>query len=86
MKKIASFEERIPIYALPALINDDASGLKYEDIENIFRFMQPYFNKAKQSGATIYIDVPEDAQEYFTHSPAFGLACTVIDCTIYLLK
>lgn len=67
------FKERIPVWALCALINADYSGLEDEDITLIEKWWEE----------TEYTHVccPDDEEEiYFSPFPAFGLASDVIDC------
>ena len=63
--------EKIPTYALCALINDDWTGLDDEDINNI---------KYWRTKNNIAVICPVNDEEFFTHYPAFGLACDVLDC------
>lgn len=64
-------QERIPTWALCYLVNADPTGLSEEDIQTIKDWMER--NK-------IYNVFPENEDEYFTHYPAFGLPCDVVDC------
>ena len=67
------FKERIPMWALCALINADYTGLEDEDVVLIERWYD-------ESGYS-HVCCPDDGEEpYFTSCPAFGLACDVIDC------
>lgn len=63
--------EKIPTYALCALINDDWTGISDEDFEIIANW---------QSTARLYVLCPTDYNEYFTSVPAFGKPCMVMDC------
>ena len=64
--------EKIPTYALCALINDDWTGISDEDFEIIANW---------QSTARLYVFCPcSDCEEYFTSVPAFGKPCNVVDC------
>lgn len=66
--------EKIPVYALSALINGDYSGLYDEDVKNIEEWLA-------SSGIREGIWPGEEGYNpYFTHYPAFGLATDVIDC------
>ena len=65
------FIEKIPDYALCALINDDWTGLTDEDIENIAMW---------QSRSRTIVICPVDYNEYFSSVPAFGKPCMVMDC------
>lgn len=64
----------IPEYALPALINDDWSGIDVLDYEAIQEWLKKFsdytglvFSPASDS---------ENVESFFSHSPAFGLPCT----------
>ena len=63
--------EKIPTWALCALISDDWSGVSDEDFELIAEW---------QSGNRICVMGTVDEHEYFTSVPAFGKPCMVIDC------
>lgn len=67
--------EQIPSYALPYLINGDASGLTDEDIEEIDNWVQ-------QNGIS-NVCQPEEEYPYFCTHPAFGKAADVFDCVCY---
>ena len=74
---IAEYNEvKIPSYALCYLINNDSSGLDIDDIKIIDDYMEQFYNDG------FVIIAPCDDDFYFTWSPAFGLACNVLDCTI----
>lgn len=65
--------ERIPSWALCAIINDDRTGLEDEDIE----ILDKWLNENRYD----LVCPPNDEDEgYFTHYPAFGLPCDVYDC------
>ena len=63
--------EKIPVWALCALINDDWTGINDEDFELIAEW---------QSRSRLVVICPTDYDEYFTSVPAFGKACNVMDC------
>lgn len=63
--------EKIPDWAICALINDDWDGLTDEDIDTISEW---------QSRSRLIVISPTDYNEYFTSTPAFGKPCNVIDC------
>lgn len=70
--------EKIPTWAICAIINDDRTGLTDEDI----RMIEDWFAETGYD----HIRCPnEDAEPYFTPYPAFGLACDVYDveCLIF---
>lgn len=64
--------EPIPTWALCALVNDDWTGVTEEDKKTIDEWFER--SKIKRVVGPISYD------EYFTHYPAFGLACMVMDC------
>ena len=67
------FKERIPVWALCALINGDYSGLEDEDITLVEKWLE-------DTGYN-YVCCPDDDEEpYFDPFPPFGLATDVIDC------
>lgn len=71
--------EQIPTWALPYIINDDASGLNDEEIELVKEFYSSY----EKNGLHIEIVSPHDDEYgYFSHYPAFGLPTNVIDCDV----
>lgn len=63
--------EKIPVWAICALINDDWSGLTDEDIDMISDW---------QSTQRLFVIAPTDYNEYYTSVPAFGKPCMVMDC------
>ena len=63
--------EKIPTWALCALINDDWTGISDEDFELIAQW---------QSSNRLCVIAPENYDEYFTSEPAFGKPCMVMDC------
>lgn len=70
--------EKIPEYMMPYFINGDESGIEEEDIQNAKDWM-------KESGVQeVTLPSDEDYQPYFCSSPAFGLACDVVDCVCVL--
>lgn len=68
------FIEPIPTWALPYLINGDATGLQDDDLRMI---------KDWQEQTRLEVTADYDSEEYFTGYPAFGKACMVIDCKCY---
>ena len=76
----------IPDYALPYLVNGDASGLSDEDQKVIDGYMAQYLEEAKANGGHMVFVVPADCESSFTHRPEFGLACNCAPCTIAILK
>lgn len=63
--------EKIPTWALCALINDDWSGLNDADVDTIIEWINT--NR-------LVVMCPADCNEYYTSVPAFGLPCMVMDC------
>ena len=88
MKTQHTYDVRMPDYALPYLINCDDSGLNFDDIQAIDRYMAPFYKTAcdYKMGDVIVSPTDENPEPYFTWNPAFGLACDVIDCTIVILS
>ena len=72
MEKIVSKVEKIPVWAISALIYGDYSGLEDEDIALI----ENWINETRYD----VVCPPEQEDYYFTSRPAFGLACDVYDC------
>lgn len=77
--KVKSIEP-IPTWALSSIINGDDSGLENEDI----RLIQEWFNSTGFDD----IALPKDCNycEYFTHNPAFGKPCEVVDCECLIFE
>ena len=75
--------ERIPTYALPYLVNGDATGLTDEDIKIIDKAVS-------KSGIEVVVPITESVegspQPYFSSSPMFGLPDEVEDCIIIMRK
>lgn len=63
--------EKIPTWAIPAIINDDMEGIEESDINMI----QKWFEETGYD----YVCCP-DGDSYFSPYPAFGLASDVYDC------
>ena len=64
--------ESIPMWALPALVNGDFTGLTDEEVEQVEEWLE-------ESGYT-EVCPPDEDSPYFSLAPAFGLACEVCDC------
>lgn len=69
--------EKIPSYALCYLINGDKDTLTDNEIKEIENWMD-------KSGIKEVLPPDEENETYFTHSPAFGLPCDVIECPCVL--
>ena len=85
MKTLESYTENIPVYAMCYLHNDDASGLKDEDIKATDNFLQWYYDRAKELKGHVIIGCNDD-EGSFTHRPAFGLACNCVETEILICK
>lgn len=83
MKTVAEYKVRFPAYALSYMVNADPSGLEDSEIDAVDKYMQQYYDEAKEVNGYVIFS-PEDGEEYFTWNPEFGLACTVVDCTILI--
>ena len=73
MKAIVRRIERIPAWALSAIINCDFSGLSEGDIAIINKWI-------RESNYEDTLPPKEDCEPYFSLHPAFGIACEVYDC------
>lgn len=80
--------EKIPTWSLCYLVNNDYSGITEEDKEMVDKFWDKYQAKADLFHCIITLNFPEDidSEKYFYHSPAFGLACEVVDCEIIFMN
>ena len=71
--------EKIPTYALPYLVNGDASNLTDDEIEQIDK-------TCREQGIEVVIPITESeeggAQPYFSSVPFFGKPTEVEDCII----
>lgn len=76
---------RIPSYALPYLINGDASGLCEEDKNIIDKWLDAWVIRAEKLGGGLVIS-PTGQEEEFSHYPEFGLPCGYIECDILVLS
>ncbi len=97
METISEYNDlRVPDYALSYLINDDASGIDDSDIELIDNFMNQFYDEAKENDGSVIFstsevidddgEVLEYQEPYFCSSPEFGLPCSVVDCTVLIVK
>jgi hypothetical protein len=82
--KLRQQNARIPAYALPYLINGDASGLSDEDKTTIDKWLNHWVKDAEKLGGAVIIS-PTGQEEEFTHYPEFGLPCGYIECDIVIL-
>lgn len=63
--------EKIPTWAISAIINDDRTGLEDSEIDMIEKWFE--------STGYDYVCTP-NGEPYFSPYPAFGLASDVYDC------
>ena len=85
MKIVFERTEKIPVYALSYLINADSSGLLDDDIQIIDKWYANYANRLQTGQSIIISPIDDEFKSHFTWSPAFGLACDVVDCTVLIL-
>jgi hypothetical protein len=74
----------MPSYALPYLINGDASGLAEVDKEIIDRWVKKYVALSRTDGTDIIISVVGE-YEHFSKYPEFGLPCSITECDILIV-
>ena len=67
--------EKIPTYALPYMINGDATNLYDDEIEKIDNIFREY-------GIESVIPKGEEHETYFSNSPMFGKPTEVMDCIV----
>ena len=85
-KILESYPIQLPSYCLSYLFNSDPSGLEDNDIRDTDEGMNFYYDRAKELGGTITINIPENMESYFSPNPEFGLPCDVIDTTIHIFE
>ncbi len=73
--------ERIPTYAIPYLVNGDATGLTTEDKEIID---EAYRKHSIEVVVPITDSVEGSPQPYFSSSPMFGKPAEVEDCIVIM--
>lgn len=75
-REIITETEKIPVWALCAIINGDYTGLSIEERETIMDWLD-------ETRYDIIAPPDEDDSPYFSYYPAFGLPCDVYDikCT-----
>lgn len=73
--------EKIPVWALCSIFNDDYTGLNDEDIKTLKKWLSQDWIQ----GATFEIvhDDNEMYDAYFSYFPAFGLGSDVVDVNIW---
>lgn len=88
MKAIKQYcELDIPVYAISALVNDDRSGITDEDESATSKYMQQFYDEARELGGIVIFSVTKsDFDSYFSHDPEFGLPCDCVECTILIVK
>lgn len=73
--------ERIPTYALPFLVNGDATGLTAEDKKTIDE-------ACRRHGIEVVVPITDSVegspQPYFSRFPMFGLPTEVEDCIVIM--
>ena len=85
MKTASEYTDlRIPDYALPYLVNGDASGLEESDVKAVDAYMAQYYDEARAIGGHVIFSAG-DGEASFTWYPEFGLACDCVDCTILVV-
>jgi len=68
--------EKIPAWAISAIINDDYSGL--DDVDE--KMVREWCDESEYD-----IICAPNGEPYFTNQPAFGLPCKVYNCTCFYL-
>ena len=84
MYKYAKYSVEMPDYALCYLVNGDDSGIDAADKKTIDAYMAQFEEEANSVNGDLVI-APSEDEGYFTHCPAFGLPCNVIDTDIVIL-
>lgn len=74
----------VPAWALPLLVNGNYSGLSDRDVVSADKWIQDFEKQARRVGARAEF-VARGEDEYFTHHPAFGLACNCVEGEILFL-
>ena len=69
----------IPTYAVTYLEYGDSSGIEQDDIDNIDEWLTRELNGFE----SLVFEWNHENNESFVHTPEFGLACQVIECTIW---
>ena len=78
------YDAKIPTYALSYLINADCSGLEDSDIAIIDKWYNMFVSIAAENDKHVIVNIIDADNTYFTHKPAFGLACDVTDCQVII--
>lgn len=88
MNIVREYEEKVPTWALCYLVNNDYSGIEEEDKAMVDKFWDKYQRKADMFHCIVTLNFPDDidAEKYFSPTPAFGLACDVVDCTVVFMN
>ena len=88
MIEISRYENlAVPAYALPYLVNGDASGLEEGEQKKIDNWYAQFKEEAEAAaGGGDVIFSAGDSEDYFSSSPEFGPAGSVVDCTILIVK
>lgn len=85
MKTQATYDVKLPSYAVCYLINDDDSGITEQDKKLIDDYMQQFYDKADTYNGSVVIDIGDDEPSFYW-KPDFGLACDCYDATITILS
>ena len=80
MRTIDQDTVNLPVWALPYVVNADPSGLE----EGEKRMVNRWWRSLQRPGLIVEV-VPTNAS-FFSHRPAFGLACEVVEATITWLE
>lgn len=72
------FVAKIPVWAVPYLMNDDPSGLK----DNEKDIADKWWTENKAFGMAPVSEDEGECLPYFDPFPAFGLGSEVIDCNV----
>ena len=75
--------ERIPCWALCYIVNCDRYSITDEEIQMVDDFYESYRKGGMEiQGIYPVHDDDDNFEAYFSHCPAFGLPCDVVDCDV----
>lgn len=87
MKILNTYEFKLPEFLLPALINDDRTGLSDED-EKTFKKAEDTFKELTEENKGNYYTIDygnNDEDAYFTWRPDFlNVGCNVVDIKVHI--